>query len=137
MLLLTPFEHYAFESMLTVYVISTADRLNVRWKRHQTIFWAKRLNFLSLLKLQRRISPKLFGQMDSKGVKTTIGSWISIFWKSFLEVWNFNSHWRIWPTTVPLLLKSEPIEINQNLKFMLQGIDVWKILKVPRTFKST
>ena len=32
--------------------------------------------------------------------------------------------WRICPTTVSLLLKSEPIEINQKFKFLVEDIDV-------------
>ena len=32
--------------------------------------------------------------------------------------------WRICPKTVSLLLKSEPIEINQKFKFLVEDIDV-------------
>ena len=36
----------------------------------------------------------------------------------------------VWPTTVSLLLESEPIEVNQKFKFLVEGIVVWKFLKV-------
>ena len=35
-----------------------------------------------------------------------------------------NTLWRICPTTVSLLLKSEPIDINQKFKFLVEDIDV-------------
>ena len=37
--------------------------------------------------------------------------------------------WRICPTTVSLLLKSEPIEINRKFKFLVEGVDIRKNLK--------
>ena len=39
--------------------------------------------------------------------------------------------------TVSLLLKCEPIEINQKFKFVVEYIDVWKFLKISRTSRST
>ena len=45
--------------------------------------------------------------------------------------------WRICPTTVSFLDKSETIEINQKFKFLEEGIDVWKFLKEYRPSKSS
>ena len=44
--------------------------------------------------------------------------------------------WRICPTTVSLLLKSEPIEINQKFKFLVEGIVVLKVLKASKALGS-
>ena len=38
--------------------------------------------------------------------------------------------------TVSLLLKSEPIEINQKFNFLVEGIVVWKFLKASRASGS-
>ena len=40
-------------------------------------------------------------------------------------------------TTVSLLLKSEPVEINQKFKFLVEDIDVWKFLKASRVSRNT
>ena len=44
--------------------------------------------------------------------------------------------WRICPTTVSLLLKSEPIEINEKINFLIEVIVVWKFLKASRASGS-
>ena len=44
--------------------------------------------------------------------------------------------WRKWPTTVSLLLKSEPTEVNQNFRFLVEGKIVWKFLKASRASGS-
>ena len=41
------------------------------------------------------------------------------------------------PATVSLLLKSEPIEINQKFKFLVEDVDVWKFLKTSTASRST
>ena len=47
-----------------------------------------------------------------------------------------NALWRICHTTVSLLLKSEPIEIDKKFNFLVEGIVVLKFLKASRLFYS-
>ena len=54
---------------------------------------------------------KLIGTLSNKKTQ---------YWYQFVTL----SLWRICPTTVSLLLKSEPIEINQKFKFLVEDIDV-------------
>ena len=48
-----------------------------------------------------------------------------------------DSLWRIYPTTVSVLLKSEQIEIHKKFKFLEKSICVWKFLKASRASRTT
>ena len=58
-------------------------------------------------------------------------------WKSLIAFNASYTLWRICPTTVSLLLKYEPIEMNQKFKFLVEDTDVWKFLKTSRASTST
>ena len=49
------------------------------------------------------------------------------FFPTYLQLWK----------TVSLLLKSEPIDINQKFEFLVEDIYVWKFLKTSIVSRST
>ena len=73
------------------------------------------------------LSDKLFSELSTWKLRF----WPDNGWKSRNRK-VVGALWRIWPTIVSLLLKSEPIEINKIFNFLVEGIVDWKFLKASR-----